>query len=237
VKDIPLNERIIFALDFSDPVVAQRWVERLDPYIKFFKIGLQLFLAGGWTTVEYILQRGNKVMLDLKFFDIPQTVRLAVQQLRDRGITFATIHGNEPIIKAAVSERAGLKILAVTLLTSFDESDMRAMGMSCSTEDLVLLRSQQAIGLGCDGIICSALDVPAIRRELGNNFFIVSPGIRPATNCGIEHDDQRRIATARQAIINGTDYLVIGRPISRSPDPVSTVQGIQKEITDALAEI
>ena len=237
MKNIPLNERTIFALDFSDPRVAQEWVKRLDRHIKFFKVGLQLFLAGGWAVVKDILQRGDKVMLDLKFFDIPETVRLAVQQLKGRGVTFTTIHGNEPIIKAAVSEKAGLKILAGTLLTSFDESDMRGMGMTSSTKDLVVLRSRKAIDLGCDGIVCSALDAPGIRRELGNNFLIVTPGIRPATNCDIKRDDQRRITTAKQAIINGADYLVIGRPISRSPDPVSAVQGIQKEIADGLAEL
>ncbi len=237
MKNIPLNERIIFALDFSDPEVAQEWVKRLDRYIKFFKVGLQLFLAGGWSVVEDIIQRGNKVMVDLKFFDIPETVRLAVQQLKGRGITFATIHGNEPIIKAAVSEKEGLKILAVTLLTSFDESDMREMGMTCSIKDFVALRSRKAIDLGCDGVISSALDVPAMRRDLGNNFLIVTPGIRPGLNCDIEHDDQRRIATARQAIINGADYVVIGRPISTSPEPVSAVQSIQEEIADGLAEL
>jgi len=237
MKNIPLNERIIFALDFSDPRVAQEWVKRLDRHIKFFKVGLQLFLAGGWAVVKDILQRGDKVMLDLKFFDIPETVRLAVQQLKGRGVTFTTVHGNEPIIKAAVSEKAGLKILAVTLLTSFDKSDMREMGMTRSTKDLVVLRSRKAIDLGCDGVISSALDVPAIRRDLGNNFLIVTPGIRPGLNRDIKNDDQRRIATARQAIINGADYVVIGRPISTSPEPVSTVQTIQKEIADGLAEL
>ncbi len=237
MKDIPLNRRIIFALDFSAPEVAQEWVKRLDPYIKFFKVGLQLFLAGGWTTVEDILQRGDEVMLDLKFFDIPETVRHAVQQVRDRGISLATVHGDGPIIKAAVSEKRALKILAVTLLTSFDESDMREMGMTCSTRDFVLNRSCKAIDLGCDGVVCSAADLPGIRKRLGDSSLIVTPGIRPIGNCDIEGDDQRRIATPRQAIINGADYLVIGRPISRSPDPIQAVLDIQKEIANALAEI
>jgi orotidine-5'-phosphate decarboxylase len=120
VKNIPLNERIIFALDFFDPGEALSWVSKLDGHVKFFKVGLQLFLAGWWNVIEEIAKRDNKVMVDLKFFDIPETVYLAVQQLKNRGVTFATIHGNDPIIEAAVKEKNGLKILAVTVLTSFD---------------------------------------------------------------------------------------------------------------------
>lgn len=153
---IPLNERIIFALDFSDPEEAKRWVEKLDGKIRFFKVGLQLFLAGWWPVIDHIVERGNKVMVDLKFFDIPETVHLAVQQLKDKRVTFATIHGNDPIIKAAVKNKNGLKILAVTVLTSFDESDMEQMGFTKSVEELVLLRSRKAIELGCDGVVSSA---------------------------------------------------------------------------------
>ena len=235
MKNIPLNERIIFALDFSDPNEAKEWVVQLGSHIKFFKVGLQLFLAGWWHIIEYIVERNNKVMVDLKFFDIPETVRLAIRQLKDRGVTFATIHGNDPIIKAAVSEKKGLKLLAVTVLTSFDESDMREMGFSGSVHDLVLMRSRKALKLGCDGVVSSPLEAQPLRDELGSNFLIVTPGIRPGLNIDIEKDDQKRIATATQAISNGADYVVIGRPISTSSDPLRTVQTIQEEIEIGLA--
>ena len=235
MKNIPLDERIIFALDFADPEIAGDWVRKLDGHIKFFKVGLQLFLAGGWPVVDDIINRGNKVMLDLKFFDIPETVHLAVQQVRNRGVTFATIHGNRPIIEAAVAEKKDMKVLAVTVLTSFDESDMVEMGFTGSVRDLVLIRSRKAMELGCDGVVSSALEAEPLRNELGSNFLVVTPGIRPGLNRDVEKDDQKRVATAQQAIINGADHVVIGRPISTSPDPLSTVQTIQEEIAQAIA--
>jgi orotidine 5''-phosphate decarboxylase, subfamily 1 len=237
MNDIPLNERIIFALDFHDPAEAKRWVEQLDGTIKFFKVGLQLFLAGWWPVIDHIVDRGNKVMVDLKFFDIPETVSMAVQQLANRRITFATIHGNDPIIRAAVHHKSDMRILAVTVLTSFDESDMRMMGFTGTVEDLVLMRSQKAIALGCDGVVSSALEAGKLRSGIQPNFIIVTPGIRPGLNVDtIRDDDQKRIATAKEAIRNGADYVVIGRPISKAADPLVTVEAIQREITEALAE-
>lgn len=235
MKKIPLNERIIFALDFSDPIQARQWVERLDGHIKFFKVGLQLFLAGWWPIVDFITSRGNKVMVDLKFFDIPETVYLAVEQLKNRGVTFATVHGNDPIIEAAVKQKGELKILAVTVLTSFDESDMLEMGMTRSVEDLVFIRSRKALSLGADGVVSSAVEAARLRHELGDNFMVVTPGIRPGVNRDVMDDDQKRIATAKQAIMNGADYVVIGRPISKAPDPIATIVSIQKEIFEAIA--
>jgi orotidine-5'-phosphate decarboxylase len=234
VKNIPLNERVIFALDFSDPKEALQWVGKLDCKIKFFKVGLQLFMAGWWPVIDQIVDRGNKVMVDLKFFDIPETVRLAVKQLKNQGATFATIHGNKPIIEAAVKEKNDLKILAVTVLTSFDESDMREMGFTKSVEDLVLIRSRKALQIGCDGLVSSPLEAAALRNEFGSNFFIVTPGIRPGVNRDVEKNDQKRIATAKQAIMNGADHVVIGRPISTSSDPIYTIQTIQEEIAAGL---
>lgn len=236
MKNIPLDERIIFALDFADPKVAGEWVKKLDGHIRFFKVGLQLFLAGGWPVIDNIIDRGSKVMLDLKFFDIPETVHLAVQQLQNRGVTFATIHGNRPIIEAAVAEKKEMKVLAVTVLTSFDESDMVEMGFTGSVRDLVLIRSRKALELGCDGVVSSALEAEPLRKELGPNFLVVTPGIRPGLNRDVEKDDQKRVATAQQAIINGADHVVIGRPISTSPDPLFTVQTIQEEIARGLEE-
>ncbi len=234
MKNIPLNERIIFALDFSDPREALRWVKKLDCKIKFFKVGLQLFLAGWWPVIEQIVGRGNKVMVDLKFFDIPETVKLAMRQLGGRGITFATIHGNKPVIEAALEEKNDLKILAVTVLTSFDESDMREMGFTKSVKDLVLIRAGKALESGCDGIVSSALEAAALRGKFGDKAFIITPGIRPGLNRDVEKNDQKRIATAKQAIINGADHVVIGRPISTSADPDYTVQALQEEIAAGL---
>ncbi|NOX26403.1 MAG: orotidine-5'-phosphate decarboxylase [Deltaproteobacteria bacterium] len=235
MKDIPLNERIIFALDFAHPGEAMQWVEKLDSTIKFFKVGLQLFLAGGWPVVDHITERGNKVMLDLKFFDIPETVHQAVQQVRNHGVTFATIHGNDAIVKAAVQDKADLQILAVTVLTSFDESDMRQMGLTGPVEDMVRIRARKALEAGCDGVVSSPLETPALRRELGQGFFTVTPGIRPSVNHKIAQDDQRRTASPGQAITNGADYLVIGRPIRTAPNPLSLINTLQHEIAAATA--
>lgn len=235
-KIIPLNERIIFALDVSSHEEAMDLVEKLDGDIKFFKVGLQLFLAGWFPTIEAIIKRGNKVMVDLKFFDIPETVKLAVDQLKNRGVTFATVHGNDPILKAAIQDKNDLKILAITVLTSFGENDMKEMGMTGSIRDLVLLRSKKALEIGCDGVVSSALEADEIRKELGSNFLIVTPGIRPGANIEDDEDDQQRIATAKEAIINGADHVVIGRPIRNSDDPVTLIKSLQTEIKEGLSE-
>jgi orotidine-5'-phosphate decarboxylase len=237
-KEIPLNERIIFALDVTSHEEAMALVEQLDSDIKFFKVGLQLFLAGWFKTIDAIIARGNKVMVDLKFFDIPETVKLAVDQLKNRGVSFATVHGNDPILRAAVQDKdSALKILAVTVLTSFDEEDMREMGMTGSIRDLVLLRSRKALEIGCDGVVSSALEAEPLRKDLGKNFLIVTPGIRPGANVDDGSDDQKRIATAKQAIINGADHVVIGRPIRDSKDPIALIRDLQREIAEGLAEL
>lgn len=234
-KDIPLNERIIFALDVDSVPAAEKWLDLLGGHIRFYKVGLQLFLAGWFPVIETILKRGHKVMVDLKFFDIPETVKLAVKQLKDRGATFITVHGNDPILKAALEERNGAKILAVTVLTSFGEEDMREMGMQGTIEDLVYHRASRALALGCDGVVSSGLEAARLRAGLGENFLIVTPGIRPGENIDeIKDDDQRRILTACEAIRNGADYLVIGRPISTAADPVAVVESLQAEIRKAL---
>jgi orotidine-5'-phosphate decarboxylase len=234
VNNINLNERIIFALDVPNPDEAKQWVKKLDGDIKFFKVGLELFLSGWWDIVDFIIDRGNQVMLDLKFFDIPETVHLAIQQVKDRGVSLTTIHGNDAIIKAALSDRGNVKVLAVTVLTSFDESDMRQMGMTGSVEDLVLIRAKKALALGCDGVVSSALEAKPLRDELGNDFLVVTPGIRPESSV-LGEDDQKRIATARNAIINGANHVVIGRPIRTADDPTSTIKKLQDEIAQGLA--
>lgn len=233
-KNIPINERIIFALDVDSEAEAKVWVERLESHVHFYKVGLQLFLAGWWPVIEWIVNRGHKVMVDLKFFDIPETVQLAVRQLKNRGVTFATVHGNDPILRAAVVEKNGLKILAVTVLTSFGEEDMREMGFTGNIEDLVFLRAKRALDLNCDGVISSGLEAQKLRKELGDKFLIVTPGIRPGANITIQQDDQKRIVTAQDAIINGADYIVVGRPISTSKNPQKIVESMQQEIFKGL---
>jgi orotidine-5'-phosphate decarboxylase len=240
MKNIPLNERIIFALDFKDVTEAKNWVDQVDSEIKFFKVGLTLFMTGQWwEVVDYIVDRGNKVMVDLKFFDIPETVYSTIEQLQDRNVSFITVHGNDPIITAAVAAAAkkpNMKILAVTVLTSFDESDMLEMGFTKTVKDLVLIRARKALKLGCHGVISSGLEAESLRKDLGSNFLIVTPGIRPGANIDtIGKDDQKRIATAKQAIINGADHVVIGRPIRTASNPIETIRNIKKEIEAGLS--
>ena len=233
-KNIPLTDRLIFALDVPSADDAKAWVEKLESQVTFYKVGLQLFLAGGFPMVEWITKRGHKVMLDLKFFDVPATVKLAVQQLNDRGVTFATVHGNDAIIEAAVEGRQDIKILGVTVLTSFCEDDLRQMGLTGSIEELVYYRAKKALELGCDGIVSSGLEAGRLRDQLGNNFLVVTPGIRPGINREVELDDQKRITTARQAIQSGADYVVVGRPIKRAADPLQVVEDLQREIATGL---
>ena len=234
-KNIPLNERIIFALDVGSKDEAVKWVDRLGSHIKFYKVGLQLFMAGWFPVIEMITNRGHKVMVDLKIFDVPATVKLAVEQLKNRNVTFATVHDNDPILRAAVKEKNGLKILAVTVLTSFDEEDMRKMGFTGKIKDLVFYRAKRALELGCDGVISSGLEAKLLRNDLGDNFLIVTPGIRPGKNIEEPKDDQKRIVTAQKAIIDGADYVVVGRPISTAKDPIAVVESMQNEIKKGLA--
>jgi len=235
VKQIPLAERIIFALDVESPQVAKEWVQRLESHIKFYKVGLQLFLAGWFPIVEWIASRNHKVMVDLKFFDVPETVKLAMVQLRGRGITFATVHGNDPILRAAAAAKDEVKLLAVTVLTSFGQEDMEEIfGGPVNLADLVYRRARRALALGCDGVVSSGLEVPRLRSELGDRFLVVTPGIRPGSNREIDLDDQKRIVTAGRAIANGADHIVVGRPISTARDPLRAVEAMQKEIVESL---
>ncbi len=236
-KSIPLKERIIFALDVDSAEQAKKLVERLEGHIRFYKVGLQLFLAGWFPIVQWIAERGHKVMLDLKFYDIPQTVKLAVGQLRGKGVTFATVHGNEPIVAAAVQAGAEVKVLAVTVLTSFGKEDMEGFfGLRCKVEDLVVERARRAIDSGAAGIVASGAEAPRLRSELGGDYLIITPGIRPAgTDAG--RDDQKRIITAGQAIRAGADYIVVGRPIRDAADPISIIEAMQEEIAATLLDI
>lgn len=232
MSNIPLNERIIVALDVDTPEEARAIVRRCEGHTCYFKIGLQLFVGSWFEMVDWLVDRGNKVMLDLKFFDIPETVKKAVGQVRERGVSLTTIHGNDAIVRAAVEakQESDIKLLAITVLTSFGEEDMRAMGMTQSVADLVLFRARRALELGCDGVVSSGLEAEKLRKDLGEKLLIVTPGIRPGANVQDGSDDQKRIVTAGIAIRNGASHVVVGRPITRSDDPVGVIMKMQEEI-------
>lgn len=233
-QDISPHERLIFALDVASSEEAERWLDLLGNEVRFYKVGLQLFMASWFSVIDSILLRGHQVMVDLKFFDIPETVALAVSEVAKRGATFITVHGNEPILRAAVAACGQAKILAVTVLTSFDESDLRGMGMTRSIEDLVFSRAKKALDLQCAGVVSSGLEAARLRRDLGNRLLIVTPGIRPGKN-NVE-DDQKRVVDAYTAIKNGASHIVVGRPIRDAQDPVAVVRQMQQDIARALAE-
>lgn len=227
-KPIPPAERLILALDVPGPDEARAMVEGLGDSVRFYKIGLELFMAGGyWELVDWLKERGKKVFVDLKIFDVPATVGRAVACLRDRQAEFVTVHGNDAILEAAVEAGGGHPgVLAVTVLTSLDQGDIRDLGFDCSVEDLVLSRARRALELGCAGVISSGLEAPRMRDSLGDKLMIVCPGIRPVANV----DDQKRVVDVAQAFSNGADYIVVGRPIRNADDPRAAAESIQQTI-------
>jgi orotidine-5'-phosphate decarboxylase len=233
-KPIPASDRLIFALDVPTSSDAHALVKRLGDSVSFYKLGLQLFMAGGYyELIEWLRDREKHVFVDLKFFDVPETVKLAVAQLRDRGITFATVHGNDGILRAAVEAKGGtLKILAVTVLTSLDRGDLDDLGFKCDVPELVLSRARRAMELGCDGVISSGLEAARLRGNLGSNFLVVTPGIRPIENRPV--DDQKRVVTVEDAFRNGADYIVVGRPIRDAADPRARAMEIQRQIASVF---
>jgi orotidine-5'-phosphate decarboxylase len=224
---IPRAERLIVALDVATPNEAKALVERLGDAARFYKVGLELFTAGGYfELLEWLVQRGNKVFVDLKFFDVPETVRRAVANLRGRGVSFATVHGNQAMMEAAAREKGEVKILAVTVLTSLDRGDLDDLGFSCDVERLVLSRARRAMQAGCDGVISSGLEAQKLKAEFQDKLLVVTPGIRPVKN----EDDQKRTVDVAQAFANGADYIVVGRPIRSAADPRAAAQAIQRTI-------
>jgi orotidine-5'-phosphate decarboxylase len=229
MTEIPRAERLIVALDVSTPAEARALVERLGDAARFYKIGLELFMAGGYfELVDWLAARGNKVFVDLKFFDVPQTVRRAVASLRGRGVSFATVHGNQAMMEAAAKEKGEVKILAVTVLTSLDRGDLDDLGFSCDLERLVLSRARRAIEAGCDGVISSGLEAARLKAEFKDRLLVVTPGIRPVDNRPA--DDQKRTVDVAQAFAAGADYIVVGRPIRQAADPRAAAAAIQDTI-------
>lgn len=226
---IPREERLIVALDVPTVDEARRLVERIGDGARFYKIGLELMTSGGYfELLDWLAKRGHRVFADLKFYDIPETVRRAVANLRDRGATFLTVHGHRSVMEAAAKEKGALQVLAVTVLTSFDQRDLDEMGATVSVEQLVLARAKGAVESGCDGVISSGLEAPVIKQAFGSKLKVVTPGIRPVTNK--PSDDQKRTVDVAQAFANGADYIVVGRPIRDAADPAAAARGIQSTI-------
>ncbi len=229
---IPNRERLIFALDVTDAAAARQLVERLGDSVQFYKIGLELFMAGEYfALLDWLVARQKKVFVDLKFFDVPATVAAAVRQLRNRGVTFTTVHGNQSIMEAAGAEKGDVKVLAVTVLTSLDRGDLDDLGFQCDVQQLVLSRARRALQAGCDGVVSSGLEAQLLRQHLDARLLVVTPGIRPVENR--PSDDQKRVVSVAQALDYGADYIVVGRPIRDAADPKAAAELIQKQIESA----
>jgi len=227
-KIIQDKDRLIVALDVPTADQAKRMVELLGDSVSFYKIGLELFMSGEYfELLDWLNALDKKIFVDLKFFDVPATVGRAVAQLNGKGVTFATIHGNDSIMRAAAENKGDVQVLAVTVLTSLDRGDLDDLGFECDVRDLVLSRAKRAVEIGCDGVVASGQEASAMRERLGDSFLVVTPGIRPVDN----DDDQKRVVTAKQAFENGADYIVVGRPIRDAQDPRQAASDLQAEIS------
>ncbi|HIF54195.1 MAG TPA: orotidine-5'-phosphate decarboxylase [Methylococcaceae bacterium] len=228
-KPIPVRERLIMALDLPDIAEAQAMVEELGDSVIFYKVGMELFMSGDYFGfIEWLKARNKKVFVDLKFFDISATVGRAIKALSNKGVDFATIHGNDAIMEAAAANKGDLKVLAVTALTSLDRGDLDDLGFKCDVRELVLSRAKRALQIGCDGIVSSGLEVSMLRQELDHRLLVITPGIRPVDNR--EDDDQKRVVSVEQAFQNGADYIVVGRPIRDAENRKAMAEKIQGQI-------
>jgi orotidine-5'-phosphate decarboxylase len=231
--DIAPRDRLIVALDLPDIAQAEAMIGRLGDSVSFYKIGYQLAFAGGLALVPKLADAGKKIFIDLKLHDIGNTVARGVESIARLGATFLTVHAYPQTMKAAVEGRAGssLKILAVTVLTSYDEADLAAAGYRLGVSELVEMRAKQADATGVDGLVCSAEEVGALRGIVAPRVCLVTPGIRPA---GSAAGDQKRIMTPARAIASGSDYLVVGRPVLAADDPKLAAEAIHAEVAQAL---
>jgi orotidine-5'-phosphate decarboxylase len=223
------HDPLIVALDFDSSAEADALVGALGNAAGFYKVGMELFAAAGPDYVRSLTARGKRVFLDLKYYDIGETVKRGVKVAAKTGATFLTVHAVGQIMRAAVEGRgdANLKLLAVTVLTSLDDSDLHEMGHNCTVSELVARRVAQARETGIDGIVASPLEARAIRRIAGPDAILVTPGVRSR---GAAQGDQKRIATPAEAIRDGADYLVIGRQVTRAPDPAAALSAIREEM-------
>jgi orotidine-5'-phosphate decarboxylase len=229
--DIPARERLIFALDVPSLEDARTLISGLGDSVEFYKLGLEVFLSGHYFELMAELKgKGKKVFADLKLFDIPATVAAAVRQLARHEVDFCTVHGNDGMLKAAAEAKGDMQVLAVTALTSLDQGDLDDLGFQCDARTLVLSRARRALALGCDGVVSSGLEVSTLREYADPHLIAVCPGIRPVHN----DDDQQRVMTPYQAIREGADYLVVGRPIRDAASPASAAESIQEDIARAI---
>jgi orotidine-5'-phosphate decarboxylase len=228
------NPRLIIALDFPTPQQALALTERLDPALCRLKVGKELFVMTGPAFIKQLTQRGFDIFLDLKFHDIPNTVAAACQAVAELGVWMLSVHalGGRRMLEAArtVLEKNPHRplLIAVTVLTSLEQADLREIGIAAPPEQQVLRLARLVRSVGLDGVVCSAREVALLRNQVGKNFRLVTPGIRLTH---FTSDDQRRIMTPREAIEAGSDYLVIGRPVSRASDPLAVLQEINKQIS------
>ena len=234
MKDIKIEDRLIFALDVPEVSEAKKIVTELDDSVNFYKIGMELLMTGQYfELLDWLIANDKKVFVDLKFFDVPETVGRTIARLSDYGATFATIHGNQALMEKAVENKNSLKILAVTALTSLDRGDLDDLGFDCNVKDLVISRAKRAFEAGCDGIISSGLEVPYIREHIDNKLIAVTPGIRPVAN----DDDQKRVVDVATAFKSGSDYIVVGRPIKNAENRYEAATNIQKIIRSAFEAV
>ncbi|HEY6393710.1 MAG TPA: orotidine-5'-phosphate decarboxylase, partial [Bryobacteraceae bacterium] len=224
---------IIVALDFEDVEHARGLVSRLGQAVDFYKVGMELYAAAGMPFARELHLAGKQVFLDLKLYDIGETVKRTVAQVAHTDARFLTVHAINPVMRAALEGRGGasLQLMAVTVLTSFDQQDVTDMGHTCSLSELVALRARNAMEIGMDGIVCSALDAAAVRKIAGPAAIVVTPGVRSRS---ANRGDQKRVATPAEAIAAGANYVVIGREVTRASDPAEQVARILEDIQASL---
>ena len=229
-KTIPSRERLIVALDVSTFDEAKKVVDNLGEAVLFYKIGLEIVMGGfHLELITWLRQRNKKVFVDIKIFDVPETAKKAFLRCKHLDVSFVTVHMMEDIVKAVIPHKNGIKILAVTVLTSWDRKEMEELGFNCDVETLVLKRAKHALDLGCDGVISSGLEAPKLRESLGEHFIIVTPGIRDFSNFASK-DDQKRTVSVEEAFLKGADYIVMGRPILTNENPKVKAEEIQQII-------
>ena len=234
MKNIKLEDRLIFALDVPEVADAKEIVSELDDSVNFYKIGMEMLMTGQYfDLLDWLIRQDKKVFVDLKFFDVPETVGRTIARLSDYGATFATIHGNQALMEKAVKNKNNLKILAVTALTSLDRGDLDDLGFACDVKELVISRARRAFEAGCDGIVSSGLEVPFLREHIDNKLIAVTPGIRPVAN----DDDQKRIVDVATAFQSGSDYIVVGRPIKNAKNRYEAASNIQKIIKNTFEAV
>jgi orotidine-5'-phosphate decarboxylase len=250
-----MRDKLIVALDLPTGNAATRMAERLQGHVGMFKVGSELFTAEGPVPVRYLVTTGHRVFLDLKFHDIPNTVRAAAREAAELGVSMVNVHacGGRKMMEAAlegassalqsvsrrmqgsagtgVGDDARPKVLAVTILTSLESQDLEELGISRTPVEAVIRLARLAQSAGLDGVVASPREIAALRQACGHDFLIVTPGIRPASAAT---DDQARIATPASAIAAGADFLVVGRPITGAPDPVAAADAIVAEMDGAI---